>query len=236
MEFKNPFWNRLFSSFSKESSKEQVQSDTEEQRVPEESQAGEGHLVTEEQPVPDAPPVVPRDVLSQLVLPLEHPFILLYELWTEENEDAPLPHLRLENLEDHSEEAMERELARLRKEITAAATSRLEEIPEKLEEDVQTVEEKTVPEGEDAGPSEALEEEGQEEPEVLPIAMDALPMMYVTSDSMAAWLVVFPPVGQGRPLDRSMLDEVIKKHNITYGLDTKLIDSCLLYTSPSPRD
>ncbi len=225
MEFKNPFWNRLFGSFSKESSKKQVQSDTEEQRVPEESQAGEGHLVTEEQPVPDAPPVVPRDVLSQLVLPLEHPFILLYELWTEENEDAPLPHLRLENLEDHSEEAMERELARLRKEITAAATSRLEEIPEKLEEDVQTVEEKTVPEGEDAGPSEALEEEGQEEPEVLPIAMDALPMMYVTSDSMAAWLVVFPPVGQGRPLDRSMLDEVIKKHNITYGLDTKLIDS-----------
>lgn len=226
MEFKNPFWNRLFGSFSKQGGKEQMPSDGEDEQMPAEPLSGEGDPAVQEHPAPDAPPVVPRDVLNQLVLPLEHPFILLYELWTEEHEDAPLPHLRLDNLENHSEEAMERELARLRKEITAAATSRLEEIPEKLEEDGQTEEGEDMP-GE-AVPGESVPEDDQEEgdlkePEVLPIAMDAFPMVYVTSDHMAAWLVIFPPVGQGRPLDGDMLEDALAEHGVTYGVDTELL-------------
>ncbi|MEZ3485904.1 MAG: FapA family protein [Lachnospiraceae bacterium] len=230
MEFKNPFWNRLFNSISKTGSGKKTQEDSDYRAddLTQEGQAfGEEQAAREEQAVREEPSAVTRAMINQLVLPLEHPFILLYELWTEEHADAPLPHLRLDDIEDPSNEAMERELARLRKEITAAATSRLEEIPRKLEEDDTSDTLEGMPDGQDTASEgeEAAAEGNGEEQEVLPVSMDALPMVYVTSDRMAAWLVVFPPVGPGAVLNRGMLDEALKASGVTYGVDTELLDA-----------
>ena len=47
-------------------------------------------------------------------------------------------------------------------------------------------------------PKEVKEEEDAPPPPVL----DALPWIYVSNDKLSAWMLVFPPVGEGRELDQ----------------------------------
>lgn len=203
MEFKSGFWGRLFGFKRTESVGEKAQ----ERSLPDLDTVPEGQTepLPETQPEPD---------INQLILSHEHPFILLFEKWREQVGYAPLPHLRMDYGDDDGpvDEKLEKELSRLRRAITAVAADRLSQIPKEPE---------PKPPSEEEEESEA-EEEVEEEP---PFQLDAQPIIYVTADQLAAWLVVFPPIGEGKELDRDMLDGILKESGVSFGLDTSLLDS-----------
>lgn len=204
MEFKSGFWGRLFGFKRTESVGEKAQ----ERSLPDLDTAPEGQT----EPLPEK--TQPEPDINQLILSHEHPFILLFEKWREQVGYAPLPHLRMDYGDDDGpvDEKLEKELSRLRRAITAVAADRLSQIPKEPEP-------KPPSEGEEE--SEA-EEEVEEEP---PFQLDAQPIIYVAADQLAAWLVVFPPIGEGKELDRDMLDGILKESGVSFGLDTSLLDS-----------
>ncbi len=209
MEFKSGFWGRLFGFKRTERDGEQAQEQSQEQSLPdlEPIQGDQTVPLSEPQPEPD---------INQLILSHEHPFILLYEKWREQVGYAPLPHLRLDYGDDDGpvDENLEKELSRLRRAITAVAADRLSQIPKEPEPE--------SPSEEESEAKEDGEEEVEEEP---PFQLDAQPLIYVTADQLAAWLVVFPPIGEGRELDKEMLDGILKESGVSYGLNTELLDA-----------
>ncbi len=209
MEFKSGFWGRLFGFKRTERDGEHAQEQSQEQSLPdlEPIQGDQTVPLSEPQPEPD---------INQLILSHEHPFILLYEKWREQVGYAPLPHLRLDYGDDDGpvDENLEKELSRLRRAITAVAADRLSQIPKEPEPE--------SPSEEESEAKEDGEEEVEEEP---PFQLDAQPLIYVTVDQLAAWLVVFPPIGEGRELDKEMLDGILKESGVSYGLNTELLDA-----------
>ena len=200
MEFKSGFWGRLFGFKRTERDGEHAQEQSQEQSLPdlEPIQGDQTVPLSEPQPEPD---------INQLILSHEHPFILLYEKWREQVGYAPLPHLRLDYGDDDGpvDENLEKELSRLRRAITAVAADRLSQIPKEPEPE--------SPSEEESEAKEDGEEEVEEEP---PFQLDAQPLIYVTVDQLAAWLVVFPPIGEGRELDKEMLDGILKESGVSY--------------------
>lgn len=230
MEAKTGFWNRFFGFKHAKGSGENDE---------DESVQEEGLQKEEEEPR--------RKMASHLDISMDHPFIKLYEMWARQLADAPLPHLWLENWEDVEDKEKEKELARLRMAITMVANSRLYQIPKEPEAEPEP-EAETVEEPEDSEEAarkrqmeatrrklldaakkyqeESPEEDGGESPEEEegpPFGLDALPLVYVTSDKLYAWLVIFPPVGVGRELDRTMVEEVLEESKVAFGVDEDLL-------------
>ncbi len=202
MEFKSGFWGRLFGFKGGGSNREESQKEENAHSMM------DGTLKDDQMPLPD---FQPKPDKTQLVLSGEHPFIQLYEKWKEQVGYVPLPRLRLEYGGDSPDEELEKELSRLRKAITAVAADRLSQIPK---------------EPEPKPPSEEEDEEEEEEvEETPPFQLDALPLIYVTANQLAAWLVVFPPIGEGKELDLEMLASILKESGVSYGLDKELLDS-----------
>lgn len=210
MEFKSGFWGRLFGFKQTERSGEQAQKQAQEQDLPD--LKSEPEQMEQATPLPE--PQLEPDI-NQLVLSHEHPFILLYEKWREQVGYAPLPHLRLDYGDEDGpvDEGLEKELSRLRRAITSVAADRLSQIPKEPEPEPEPVSEEEA---------EGKEEEAKEEEP--PFQLDALPLIYVTADQLAAWLVVFPPIGEGRELDQEMLEGILKESGVSYGLDRELLD------------
>ena len=212
MEFKSGFWGRLFGFKQTERSKEQVQD--QDSSLPDlDVEHPEHSELTSSLPDLDSEQQLKPDI-NQLVLSHEHPFILLFEKWREQVGYAPLPSLRLDYGDEEGtvDEELEKELSRLRRAITSVAADRLSQIPKEPEPEPPSEEEE----------SEGKEEEAEEEP---PFQLDAQPLVYVTADQLAAWLVGFPPIGEGRELDAEMLAAILRESGVSYGLDTELLDS-----------
>ena len=55
--------------------------------------------------------------------------------------------------------------------------------------------------------------------------LDAQVIVFLSKDCLTAWLLVYPPVGEGKELDREMLDQALEKNQIRFGLDTALLDA-----------
>ena len=53
--------------------------------------------------------------------------------------------------------------------------------------------------------------------------LDALPWFFLSADKLAAWVLVFPPVGEGKPLDKELLQQALESQGITYGVDDALV-------------
>lgn len=231
MEFKNWILDRLFGVVLEEESGEEAQA---EDSVKQEDVLGSAKQpVQEEEPEQEAPRR--RDSLG---LSLDHPFIRLYELWAEEVRDAPLPHLRLDHWEDTPDGVLEQELAGLRKAFTLVAADRLEKISEWRQKKDMADKQRALLEKLKAAKEEkgqlTEEEEAllsgkggitQEILEVLPLEMDALPLVYITRDQLAAWLIVFPPVGAGKELEKSMLEKVLGESSVSFGVDAELMEN-----------
>lgn len=116
---------------------------------------------------------------------------------------------------------MEKELSGLEKLFKTEASERLKKIAilqkerEKAEEEARKRAQKDAEEGKAPAKKQ----------EIPPIEMDALPIVHITDDRLEAWLLVFPPVGRGGELDRDMLDNALKKREVSFGLDTELLES-----------
>ena len=144
---------------------------------------------------PSAPP--PRD-LGLVDLDPDHSLYALYSLRRRQS-SCPVsqPYVRLD-ADVFEPNVLERERDRLKKALTAASNARLS---------------KTVPK---------KVKEGEEPPP--PPLLDALPWVYISNDKLSAWLLVCPPVGEGRELDRELLDNALRENGVIFGMDEDLLD------------
>ena len=232
MGFKNQkIWSRFFGSKS-----EQVR----DKQVPE-------HLLQEstekkEEQAAAAPPPPPAAEV-ELELPREHALHTLCGMRVQRAKGLSSPRLRLEGREDFSQSELRKELGRLQRVLTLAGQARLKEIraweakvQEKadaqkalsIEQGTQSAAKKDTPPGQDAQSQAAKNvsaEQGTqpEEQAPPPIVMDALPIIHISADKLSAWLMVFPPVGEGKELDREMLDKALEVSKVTFGVDEGLL-------------
>ena len=55
-------------------------------------------------------------------------------------------------------------------------------------------------------------------------SMDAEVVVYLPRDRLSAWIVAYPPTGEGQELTRSLLDKALAEANVVFGLDQALLD------------
>ncbi len=181
-----------------------------------------------------SPPLPGR---KELELPWDHALIKLYDLWTDQTGEHPALSLYLEGISPDKED---KELKRLEKELEQEAKKRLlEALPRKPETsgepeksgaeyelDVMAalealdgnIDQETLWDQESPKEQEAAKPEDTQEP-----ALDALPYVFISADKMEAWLLIFPPVGQGKEADKEMLEEALAGKGITFGIEEELI-------------
>lgn len=195
MKFANSILEKLFGSKQEKASQEsEVESQTSEQ-MGENEQNGE-----EKEDIP----------ANCLEFPEEHALKQLYQLRKEQSGELPYPEILLEGYENLSPEDLGRELNRLDTELTSIAVSRLKEAvppPAAHKETDRSEEEKKADE------IESEEQEEIQEPE-----LNALPVVFISDDKMKAWIMVFPPVGQGKEIDEATLQEALKEKGVTFGV------------------
>lgn len=63
-------------------------------------------------------------------------------------------------------------------------------------------------------------EEAQDGPPVL----EAKPFFFLSADKLFAWMIVFPPVGEGAELTRELIYQAMITQGISYGVNTQLVD------------
>lgn len=152
-------------------------------------------------------PVSPPDA-DFLMLPSDHALYKLWRMWVSEDKALAVPVLRLEGPPDRyeilTENEMRRELARLQKKITDTANTRLKK-------------------SEPVTPPQTEEMEEAPEPQIP--NLDAQVVVFSSKDQMHAWLLVYPPVGEGREVDRPMLNQAMRENEVTYGIDEALLQS-----------
>lgn len=57
------------------------------------------------------------------------------------------------------------------------------------------------------------------QPDAPPPDLDALPVVYISRDKLTAWIMIYPPTGQGRPPVQSSLFSALTASKVTYGVD-----------------
>lgn len=142
----------------------------------------------------------------RLTLASDHAVSKLWRLWTQQAGRQPPPSFRFEGLEGESEPIpaaqAKQELARLLLAVNASANQRLGKVrPKKADKAAQ----------------------GKEPPP--PPVLDAQAVAFVTSDRLTAWVFAYPPVGDGKELDRGMLTKALGEKQVTYGIDDALLDA-----------
>lgn len=146
------------------------------------------------------PPPPPRELqLSQ-----DHALRQLWSLRAHHAGWLPQPALSLAERPDLpallSDAEIQRELARLQITVTASANERLR----------QTRSKSVSPASAGAAPP-------------LP-DLDAQVMVFTAASGMAAWLMVYPPVGRGAEVDRRGLDKALEEHGVRFGIDEVLLN------------
>lgn len=208
MGFKHPKWARFFGQ------KEQKVRD---KQVP-------THLTREttEKPTIVVTPPIPA-VKVELELPQEHALYRLCDLRVERAGGRLRPRLELEGREDLSQDQLRRELRRFQMAVTIAANSRLNKVTSRKSEapmkaggqaDSSTIEK---------GTSTGNQETSSKEQNVPPLDMDALPIVHIAADKLSAWVMVFPPIGDGKELNQEHLEKALRDSGVTYGLDAELL-------------
>ena len=136
----------------------------------------------------------------ELELPQEHAIYKLCDLYRQQTGLMAQPELVLEGPDDPClpDKEGEAELRRLLMTVTSTANKRLKLAqPQKIA--------------------------GEEQP-ILP-DLDAQAVVFLAKNNLTAWLLVYPPVGGGMPLDREALDQALEKQQVRYGVDTALLDA-----------
>lgn len=149
----------------------------------------------------------PPPARHELQLPEGHAMNRLWRDYQSQHGWTPRPSLYLEEpgVELLPDDAASKELRRLQMRINVTANQRLDAIyPRKN--------------GKKSG-----EPGAQEETEEAP-CLDAQVMAAVSSDGLTAWLLVYPPVGKGRGLDRAMLTGALEEQKVCFGVDEALLD------------
>lgn len=163
-----------------------------------EEEAPEEEEILLEQPSEEAPP--PEDPSRHtLELPQEHSLFKLRSVYSEQSGWAPLPDLTLEGPGEPSlpEAEGQSELLRLKMLINATANKRFELLRAHRQE-----------KGDSSLPD-----------------LDAQAVVFLSKDCLSAWLLVYPPVGDGRQVERSDLDKALAEQEVCRGVNEELLNA-----------
>ncbi len=218
MKFSNSILAKLFGSKLESVSEEELQGNPELME-----QMKEELLLYQEGTKASLPPAE----ANELVLSIDHALKKLHDLWEEQIGGQPSVRLLMDGTERFSDKELELELGRLNREITLLAEARLKEAVPEAQKPAK--DRKDVQEREDAEKGqenqEIPHETGEEERENALADLDALPFVFIASDKLTAWLMIFPPVGNGKEIRREDIEKALKDRSVAYGIDEKLLDS-----------
>lgn len=159
--------------------------------------------------VKEHPPVQQRPVEVQpkkptrhwLELPQDHAIHKLCALYREQSGQRVRLELALEGPDDPClpDQEASAELKRLMMTVTAASNKRL-----KLAQAQQ-------------------KKEGEEQP-VSP-DLDAQAIVFLNKTNLTAWLMAYPPVGNGRHLNQEIIQQALEKQKVSFGVDRALLEA-----------
>lgn len=140
------------------------------------------------------------DARHELTLPQSHAIYRLWSLRTEQAGWLPQPTLYLEEPSDPlmPDQEANQELLRLQMFVNSTANERVNRL--RTQSQAKNAEQSTLPD------------------------LDAHAAVFLSKDSLTAWLLVYPPVGRGKELDREILDQALAEQRVTFGVDTGLLD------------
>ena len=138
---------------------------------------------------------------SYLRLEEDHPLNKLWRMRTETSSWLPAPALRLApppgQPEVLSPEETKKELSRLLFTVSSTANKRLIRATTQNEKKAENTS----------------------------CDMDAEAIIFTTYNNLAAWLLIYPPIGGGMEVNREMLEQVLRKNGIHFGVDETLLNS-----------
>lgn len=168
--------------------------------------------IPQQAPEPSGPGIFNQSLLE---LSAEHQIYRLYNQRRQESGYLPAPRLCLDEDGALPPEMVQREKNRLRTVLTKACSVRLKDSKGRSG----SSRKKKPAKGEEP---EDLEE--AESPENEAPILDALPLFFLSSDKLYAWVIAFPPINGGKELSRDMLYEAMITNEIGFGVDTRLAD------------
>ena len=135
----------------------------------------------------------------------EHAIFKLWAIRSKQTGWLPWPVLRLEKEPDPPmpDDEARAELSRLLVTVNMTANRRLEKIRKQMKD---------------------------EEQDDLP-DLDAEAVVFISKDGLTAWLLVYPPVGYGREIDRRLLMEELERQQVCFGVDHKVIEQMFQETA-----
>lgn len=134
-----------------------------------------------------------------LDLPREHSIFKLRSIYSEQSGWLPLPALTLEGPGEPPlpEAEAQAELLRLKMLVNTSANKRFELLRTQHKE-----------EGTSSLPD-----------------LDAQVTVFLSKDGLSSWVLIYPPVGDGRPVERSDLDKALAEQEVRRGVDEALLDA-----------
>ncbi len=152
---------------------------------------------SQEQPEAQPPDCPPRYSLD---LAQSHAIFKLWTVYSEQTGWKPKPKLAFEGIPDllMDDVTAKAELLRLQMFVNSTANGRFEQLRK-------------------------VEKRGEEQSS-LP-DLDAQVAVFLSKDNLTAWLLAYPPVGDGRELDREALDRELAKQQVRFGIDEELLEA-----------
>lgn len=154
----------------------------------------------EETPPPvSAPAPSPKPQEPQLEFPLDHPINELWRIYCTDHPQAPPPRLCLEGVSEADAKA---QLLQLQLLANTSAKQRLALVQPKPEK-------------------------GRKEKEKEPPAphLNALAVVFIPRNGLSAWLLVYPPAGGGKDVERGDLIRTLERERVTFGVDKAVLDA-----------
>lgn len=156
----------------------------------------------EESPAAPSAAVLEPDLLD---LPRDHPVFRLHQSIESGEERLPAPGLRLDREGVLPAETVKREKGRLRTNLSKACGDRLKEVTRR-----EAAARRAAQDPSD-GPA------GEQPP------LDAEARVFLSSDSLYAWLFALPPTRGGKPLSGQMIQQALADRGVRWGLNTELL-------------
>lgn len=158
---------------------------------------------------PKVPEISDFDSAEEAVLklPPEHLLFYLHSIRRKEVGSLPMPRLCMDEDGVLPEDVVRREKNRLENSLGSICSSRLKFVGNESRERQKREQEKEVADF-----------------EAVPEGLDALPWFFLSADKLYAWMLIFPPSGPGREISRDMIYQAMEVNDITYGVNTRLVD------------
>ena len=153
---------------------------------------------------------LPAEDPALLKLSADHPLQQLYTIRRRESGYLPTPRLCMDENGVLTPELINKEKLRLQGGLRTVSAARLKSIQNQNKNSDKAKRSKPAKDGEEP------------DKEKKPVGLDAYPWIFLSADKLYAWVLVFPPTGEGRELTRELLHQAMEDQGIIYGVDERV--------------